>query len=80
MSQGTTIESLPICLGCEGFKVLIGTSVQGRIGGPNNSAQIEEGFFIDAVILEELRVVSKISEKPVEPPQRSLRAVQAAGE
>jgi hypothetical protein len=50
----------------EGFEVLIGTPVQGRIGGPNDSAQIEEGFFIDAVIFEELRIVSKISEKPVE--------------
>jgi hypothetical protein len=69
LSQGTAIESLPIRLRGEGLEVLIGTAVHGRIGGPNNSAQIEEGFFIDAVILEELRVVSKISKKPVESPQ-----------
>jgi hypothetical protein len=80
MSQGTTIERLPICLRGEGFKVLIGTSVEGDIGRPNDSTEIEEGFFINAVILEELRVVSKISEKPVEPPQRFFRAVQPAGE
>jgi len=80
LSQGTAIESLPIRLRGEGFEVLIGTAVHGRIGGPNDSTEIEEGFFIDAVVLEELRVVSKISEKPVKSPERSFRAVQPAGE
>src|SRR5689334_7545450 len=80
MSQGTTIESLPICLGGKGFKVLIGAAVQGRVGGPQDSAEIEESLFIDPVILEELSVVPKIAEKPVEPPESSVRTVHAAGE
>jgi hypothetical protein len=79
LSQGTTIESLPIRLGRKSFEVLIGTSVEGDTGRPNDSTEIEKGLFIDAVILEELRVVSKISKKPVESPQRSFRAVQPAG-
>jgi hypothetical protein len=41
---------------------------------------MEKGFFIDAVILEELRVVAKISEKPVQLPKCPLRAVEPAGE
>ncbi len=41
---------------------------------------MEERLFIDAVILEELHVVSKVAEKPVESPERSLRAVQTTGE
>jgi len=61
MSQGRAIESLPIRLGGEGFEVLIGTSVQGRIGGAQDSAEIEESFFIHAVILQELCVVAKIT-------------------
>ena len=80
MSQGPTIEGLPIRLGREGFEVLIGTSAQGDIGRPNDSTEIEEGLFIDAVILEELRVVAKVSEKPVEFRKGSFRAVQPAGE
>ena len=80
MSQGTTIEGLPIRLWGKGFKVLIGTSVQGDIGSPNDSTEIEEGLFIDAVIFEELRVVPKVSEKPVEFRKGSFRAVQPAGE
>lgn len=80
MSQGTTIESLPIRLGREGFEVLIGTAVQGRVGSPNDSTEIEEGLFIDAVILEELHVVAKISEEPIQFPKRPLRTVEPAGE
>src|SRR6266566_4137286 len=79
-SQGRTIESFPICFRGERFEVLIGTSVQGRIRRPNDSAEMEERLFIDAVILEELHVVSKVAEKPVESPERSLRAVQTTGE
>jgi hypothetical protein len=41
---------------------------------------MQEGLFIDAVILEKLRVVTEISEKPVESPERSLRAVQPTRE
>jgi len=57
---------------------LIAAAVQDRVGGPNDSAQIEEGFFIDAVILEKLRVVAKILEKPVQLPKCSLRTVEPA--
>ena len=80
MSQGTTIESLPIRLRSKGFEVLIATAVQGRIRGPNDSAEIEESLFVDAVIFEELRVIAKISEKPVEPPKSLFCAIQPTRE
>src|SRR5713226_8798760 len=44
--------------------------------GPDDSAKIGESFFIDLVIFEELRVVAKISKKPIEFPESSFRAVQ----
>jgi hypothetical protein len=54
--------------------------LQGRVGGPNDSAEIAEGFFIDTVISEKLRVVTKISKKLVESPESSLRAAQPTTE
>jgi hypothetical protein len=41
---------------------------------------MEESLFIDAVILEELPVVTEIPQEPVEFPKRFFRAVQTAGE
>jgi hypothetical protein len=55
---------------------LIATSLECRIRGPNDSAEIEESLFVDAVISKELGVVAKITEKPVEFPESSFRAVQ----
>jgi hypothetical protein len=78
MSQRTTIKGLPISFRGESVEVLTRTSVQDRVGGPNDSAEIEEGFFIDAVILEKLRVIAKILEKPVQLPKCSLRTVEPA--
>jgi hypothetical protein len=39
-----------------------------------------KGFFIHAVILEELRVVPKVPEEPIELPKGSLGAVQTTRE
>src|SRR6266480_3136240 len=41
---------------------------------------MEQSLVIHAVILEKLRVVTEISEKPLESPERSLRAVQPTRE
>jgi hypothetical protein len=80
LGQRRAIESLPIRLRGKGFEVLIAASVECRIRGPNNSAEIEESLFVDAVIFKELRVVAKITEKPVELPESSFRAVQSTRE
>lgn len=50
--------------------------VEVRIRGPDNSAEIAERFLVHLVIFEELRVIAKISEKPIEFLEGSLRAIQ----
>jgi hypothetical protein len=55
------------------------TTVQSGIGSSDDPAEIGESFFIYLVILEELCVVSKISEKPVEFPEGSFGAIQPRG-
>jgi len=64
----------------EGIEVLVSASVQSYIGGSDDPAKISQGLFIDLVILEELRVVAKISKKPVELPESSFGAIQSSGE
>jgi hypothetical protein len=54
--------------------------IQGCIRGPDDPAKIAERFFIDLVILEELRVITKVSKKAVEFPKSSFGAVQPSGE
>ncbi len=68
MQHNRAFECLPVCLGGEGIEILITASVQSCIRGPDDPAKIAECFFIDLVILEELRVVAKIPKKPVEFP------------
>jgi hypothetical protein len=59
---------------------LVRASVQCCIRGPDDPAKIAERFFIDLVILKELRVIAKISKKGVKFPESSLGAVQPPGE
>src|SRR5260370_16917070 len=66
--------------GGEGMEVLVRVCLQSCIRGPDGPAKFRESFFIDLVILEELRVVAKITEKPVEFPEGSFGAVQSSGE
>jgi hypothetical protein len=80
VGQRCAIECLPVCLGGEGIEVLVRASVQSCIRGPDDPAKFRESFFIDLVILEELRVVAEVSQKPVEFPEGSFGAVQPSGE
>jgi len=59
---------------------LVRASAQSGIRGPDDPAKIAERFFIDLVILEELRVIAKISKKPVEFPEGPLSAIQSPSE
>ena len=80
VSQRRAFEGFPVCLGGEGIEVLVRASVQSYIRGPDDPAEIGERFFIDLVILEELRVVAKIAKEPVEFLESSFGAVQPPGE
>src|SRR5712691_3642529 len=62
------------------LEVKKGPVMQGRVGNANDSTEIEESLLIDLVLTEQVGVVTKISEKPVELPQRPFRAIQPACE
>src|SRR6266481_7032265 len=80
MGQRCAFENFPVCLGGEGIEILISAAVQSCVRSPNDPAKIAECFFIDLVILEQLRVVAKIPKKGVEFPESSFGAVQPSGE
>jgi hypothetical protein len=80
LSQGTTVEYLPICFGGKSIEVLVGTAVHGGTGSPDDPAEVCERFFIHLVIFKQLGVVAKITEKRIQFPQSSFGAVQPPGE
>ena len=47
---------------------------------PDDTAKVQERFFIDLVASEEFGVVSKIVKEPTEFPKRAVGAVEPAGE
>jgi hypothetical protein len=75
VGQRCAFECLPVCLGGEGIEVLVRASIQSYIRGSDHSPKIAERFFIDLVILEELRVIAKIPKKGIEFPEGSLCAI-----
>jgi hypothetical protein len=48
--------------------------------GPNDSAELEESFFIDLILAEQIGVISEITQEPIQLPEGSLGAVQPTGE
>ena len=52
--------------------------VQVRDGGSHDSAQIHQIFFVDLVKSEQIRVVAKVVEKPVEFPKRAFSTVKTS--
>src|SRR5713101_4129723 len=73
-------ELFPLRRRGESLKVKKGPVMQGRVGNANDSTEIEESLLIDLVLTEQVGVVAKISEEPVELPQRPFCAIQPACE
>jgi hypothetical protein len=48
------------------------------VRGTNDPAKVQEGFFIDLIAMEQVGIVAKVSEEPMELPQGSLGAIQPA--
>jgi hypothetical protein len=78
--QGSAIEQLPIRLRRKGFEVQIAASIQGRTGRSDDAAEIAQSFFIDLIVLQELRIVAEVPEKPIEFPQGPFGAVDSTGD
>jgi len=59
---------------------LEGPAIQGDVRGPNDSPKVQERLIIYFIAAEEVGVVAKISEEPVELPEGSFGAVQPSRE
>src|SRR5713226_766805 len=73
-------DLFPLSRRGESLEIQKGPVMQGRVGNANDSPKVEESLLIDLVLAEQVGVVTKISEKPVELPQRPFCAIQPAGE
>jgi hypothetical protein len=80
LTDGCAREFFPFSRGSKGLEILKGPAVQGDMGSSNDSAKIPQSFYIHFVSAEQIRIVAKISEKPIEFPERPFGAVQPTGE
>jgi hypothetical protein len=46
---------------------------------PNDSAQIQKSFFVNLIATEQIWVVAKVTEEPIEFPKRAFGAVNPTG-
>jgi hypothetical protein len=47
---------------------------------PNDSAKLEQSFFIHLVLAEQIGVIAEIAQKPIELPEGSFGAIQPTRE
>jgi hypothetical protein len=63
-----TGEFLPRGFGSEGFEVLKGSAVAAYLRSAQDPTQIDEGFLIDLILVEQIRVIGEIPQEPAEFP------------
>jgi hypothetical protein len=56
-----------------------GSAVYDRVANLHDPEEPDQAFLVDLILSEQFGVVTEVAEKPVEFPQRSGRAVEAAG-
>ena len=69
---------LPLASRRETIQVEQGSAVYDRVADLDDTAEPDEAFFVDLIPAEQLGVVTEVTQKPVEFPQRSGRAIEAA--
>jgi hypothetical protein len=61
------------------IKVLVGTAAEARSAGADDTAEMEQGFFIHLIAAKEFGVITKVAQEPVQAPESTLAAVDATG-
>ena len=69
----------PLSRGREAVEIEQGGAVYDRVADLYDAAEPEQASLIDLIPAEQFVVVAEVTQKPVEFPQRSGRAVKAAG-
>src|SRR5215469_7886713 len=73
-------ELIPIGSSSKCFEILVSASHQSPVRGPHHALEINERFFIDLILGEEILVIAKVPQEPVQSPERAFRVVEPAGE
>ena len=62
----------------KGFEVLEGSSVQSDMGCPNDSAKLQQSFLINLILVEQVGVITEITQEPIQLPEGSFGAIEPA--
>ena len=71
-------QFFPVCGRGESIEIKEATAVQRGVGDSQDPTKSQQGFVVDFIPTQQIRIIAKIPEKPVELPQGLLRAIQAA--
>ena len=77
-ADGFAGKLLPLRLRSKGFEVLERSTIQRDIGGPDDSAQFQQSLLINLILVEQVGVVAKITQEPIQFPEGSFSAVEPA--
>jgi hypothetical protein len=73
-------EFFPFRSRSEGFEIQEGTAVQAYTSGSYHARQTQKRPLIDLIATEQIAVVAKLAEKPIQFPESLRIAIQAAGD
>src|SRR5277367_2685997 len=73
-------KSFPVTCRREAIHILIGTLVYECVTCLDNALQTEECFHINLILSEEFRIVTEVTKKPVEFPERFVSEIQSCNE
>jgi hypothetical protein len=69
---------LPLSCRCEAVEIEQRSAIHDPVADLDDTAESDEAFFVDFIPAEQLGVVTEVTEEPVEFPERSGRAIEAA--
>ena len=75
-ADGFARKLFPLRRRSKGFEVLKGSTVQRDVGCPNDSAELEQSLLINLILVEQVGVIAKITQEPIQFPQGSFGAIE----
>src|SRR6516225_1789315 len=72
-------HSFPFARRRKAIEALVGTTAETGGAGSDDSAEMEQRFFIDLIAAQEFGVVTKVAQEPVQAPESTFTAVDTTG-
>src|SRR6516164_2806732 len=72
-------DGFPFTRRRKAIEALVGTAAETGSAGADDTAEMEQRFFIDLITAQEFGVIAKVAQEPVQAPESTFTAVDTAG-